>query len=140
MKKFNFELEDVLNFRKIQQQQAESELAAALAAERQFQAQIDELALKKVQLEKSVEGSKDFNAISNASQYFSFVREKVDELLSEIAKAKLVSDEKREALRLCMKKTSSLEKLKESQKQEFIAEQKKIEAKQIDDIVTSHFR
>ncbi|MEE1167065.1 MAG: flagellar export protein FliJ [Treponema sp.] len=140
MKKFLFELEDVLSFRKIEQQQAEAELAKALAAEREVQNMIDSLAMQQVKTAKSMEGSTDFLAIAQANEFYGFIRAKTEELLSEITKLKVISDEKREKLRLCMQRTESLEKLKEKQKEDFISFQKKAEAKEIDNIVTSRFQ
>ncbi len=140
MKKFVFELEDVLSFRKIEQQQAEAELAKALAAEREVQNMIDSLAMQQVKTAKSMEGSTDFLAIAQANEFYGFIRAKTEELLSEITKLKVISDEKREKLRLCMQRTESLEKLKEKQKEDFISFQKKAEAKEIDNIVTSRFQ
>lgn len=140
MKKFLFELEDVLSFRKIEQQQAEAELAKALAAEREVQNMIDSLAMQQVKTAKSMEGSTDFLAIAQANEFYGFIRAKTEELLSEITKLKVISDEKREKLRLCMQRTESLEKLKEKQKEDFISFQKKGEAKEIDNIVTSRFQ
>lgn len=140
MKKFLFELEDVLSFRKIEQQQAEAELAKALAAEREVQNMIDSLAMQQVKTAKSMEGSTDFLAIAQANEFYGFIRAKTEELLSEITRLKVISDEKREKLRLCMQRTESLEKLKEKQKEDFISFQKKAEAKEIDNIVTSRFQ
>lgn len=140
MKKFLFELEDVLSFRKIEQQQAEAELAKALAAEREVQNMIDSLAMQQVKTAKSMEGSTDFLAIAQANEFYGFIRAKTEELLSEITKLKVISDEKREKLRLYMQRTESLEKLKEKQKEDFISFQKKAEAKEIDNIVTSRFQ
>mgnify|MGYP002511248848 FL=1 len=140
MKKFVFELEDVLSFRKIEQQQAEAELAKALAAEREVQNMIDSLAMQQVKTAKSMEGSTDFLAIAQANEFYGFIRAKTEELLSEITKLKVISDEKREKLRLCMQRSESLEKLKEKQKEDFISFQKKAEAKEIDNIVTSRFQ
>lgn len=140
MKKFLFELEDVLSFRKIEQQQAEAELAKALAAEREVQNMIDSLAMQQVKTAKSMEGSTDFLAIAQANEFYGFIRAKTEELLSEITKLKVISDEKREKLRLCMQRTESLEKLKEKQKEDFISFQKKADAKEIDNIVTSRFQ
>ena len=44
MKKFKFELEDILKFRKFEQHQAEVELGKALAVEQEIQSNLDNLA------------------------------------------------------------------------------------------------
>ena len=116
---------------------AEAELAKALAAEREVQNMIDSLAMQQVKTAKSMEGSTDFLAIAQANEFYGFIRAKTEELLSEITKLKVISDEKREKLRLCMQRTESLEKLKEKQKEDFISFQKKAEAKEIDNTVVN---
>ena len=60
MKKFSFELEDVLNFRKFERQQAEIELGKALAVEREIQDKLDYLAAQQVEVAEKSKGSKDF--------------------------------------------------------------------------------
>ena len=47
MKKFKFELEDILKFRKFEQHQAEVELGKALAEEQEIQSNLDNLAQQK---------------------------------------------------------------------------------------------
>ena len=48
MKKFKFELEDILKFRKFEQHQAEVELGKALAVEQEIQSNLDNLAQQKL--------------------------------------------------------------------------------------------
>ncbi|MBQ5998998.1 MAG: flagellar export protein FliJ [Treponema sp.] len=137
MKKFVFELEDILNIRRFQQQQAEIELGKALAEEKKIQDRLDSLAQQKVQVSSSMKGSVNFADIANANQFYAFVRNQSEVLMSELAQLKLVTEEKRNVLRKAMEKTDSLENLKEQQKEEFIAAEKKHEMREIDDIVTS---
>ena len=136
MKKFKFDLQDVLDFRKFEQTQAEIELGKALAQEQKIQNQLDELALQKVTMQKQMNGSTDFSAISQASSFSSFVRKQSEYLLEQLTQAKMVSDQKREVLKNAMQKVDALEKLKESQKEDFDAEQKRKTAKLIGQIVT----
>lgn len=137
MKKFNFELEEILNIRRFQQQQAEAELGKALAEEKKVQDKLDVLAARQVQVKNEMKGSVNFTDIANANQFYSYVRNQSESLLKELAELKLVSEQKREALKQAMQKTDSLEKLKEQQKDEYLAEQKKKEMREVDDIVTS---
>ena len=137
MKKFNFELEEILNIRRFQQQQAEAELGKALAEEKKVQDKLDVLAARQVQVKNEMKGSVNFTDIANANQFYSYVRNQSESLLKELAELKLVSEQKREALKQAMQRTDSLEKLKEQQKDEYLAEQKKKEMREVDDIVTS---
>ncbi len=137
MKKFNFELEEILNIRRFQQQQAEAELGKALAEEKKVQDKLDVLAARQVQVKNEMKGSVNFTDIANANQFYSYVRNQSESLLNELAELKLVSEQKRELLKQAMQKTDSLEKLKEQQKDEYLSEQKKKEMREVDDIVTS---
>lgn len=140
MKKFRFELEDVLNFRKFERQQAEIELGKALAVEREIQDKLDNLAAQQVEVAEKSKGSKDFQDIANAYRFYDFVRAQTEYLMNEMSKAKIVSDEKREILRAAMQKDDALERLKDEQLEEYrnaeILEADNI----IDDIVTARFR
>ena len=137
MKKFVFELEEILNIRRFQQQQAEAELGKALAEEKKVQDRLDDLAARQVYVKNEMKGSVNFTDIANANQFYSYVRNQSESLLKELAELKLVSEQKREELKKAMQKTDSLEKLKEQQKDEYMADQKKKEVHEIDDIVTS---
>lgn len=137
MKKFVFELENILDIRRFQQQQAEIELGKALAEEKEVQDQLDRLAKQKVQVSSAMKGSVNFADIANANQFYAFVRNRSELLMNELAQLKLVTDEKRNALQKAMQKTDSLENLKEQQKEEFVAAEKKREMREIDDIVTT---
>lgn len=136
MKKFNFELQDVLDFRKFEQTQAENELGKALAKEKEIQDQLDMLAQQKIQSQKSVQNAKDFSMIAQASSFSEFVRKQSEVLFERMAEAKLVSDQKREVLKTAMQKVDALEKLKETQKEDFDAEEKRKTVKLLGQIVT----
>ena len=140
MKKFRFGLEDVLQFRKFERQQAEIELGKALAVEREIQDKLDNLAAQQVEVAEKSKGSKDFQDIANAYRFYDFVRAQTEYLMNEMSKAKIVSDEKREILRAAMQKDDALERLKDEQLEEYrnaeILEADNI----IDDIVTARFR
>lgn len=140
MKKFSFELEEILNIRKFEQQQAETELGKALAEEQKIQNQLDGLAQRQAEIQHEMKGSKNFYDIANASQFYTYARNQRDKLLSELAEAKIVSDSKRETLRKAMQKTDSLEQLKEQQREEYKEELKCREQNEVDNIVTGRFR
>lgn len=137
MKKFVFELEDVLKFRKFEMQQAEIEFGKALQAEKEIQDKLNLLALQKKQTQKMMKGSSDFNAISSSSSYYDFIKKQTEFLLQKMAEAKLVTEEKRKKLQECMQKTDSLEELKKTQQAEYNRFVLSEEDKEIDDIATS---
>ncbi|MCQ2599770.1 MAG: flagellar export protein FliJ [Treponema sp.] len=139
MKKFKFELEDVLSLRKFQQEQAQIELGKAVAEEVKIQDNLNLLALQHAEAKKSLSGSTDFAAITNGQSYFSFLKMQEEKLLEDLAAAKIFTETKREAFKEALQKTESISKLKEQQ----LAEYKELEAKEeedtIDDMVTARF-
>ena len=137
MKKFQFELEDILSVRKFQQEQAESELAKSLAVEQEIQRALDALAEYQTSIQKQMRGNTNFYDIVNATQFSGFVRNKSEMLMRRMAEAKVVSDEKRKIVKAAMQKTETLENLKKSQQKEYKIEVQKDDDNEIDDIITS---
>jgi len=115
MKKFSFELEKVLEFRNFEKQQAEGELAKALAVESEINNNLKIIAQQYAAVKASMKGSHDFQDIIAQSQYNNLLDYQKEELLKQLAEAKLVSEEKRAVLRECMKKTTALEKLRDKE-------------------------
>ena len=115
MKKFTFELEKVLEFRNFEKEQAEGELAKALAVETEINDNLKLIAQNYAAVKASMKGSQDFQDLMAQSQYNNLLEYQKEELLKQLAQAKLVSEQKREVLRECMKKTTALEKLREKQ-------------------------
>lgn len=139
MKKFVFELEDVLKFREFEQNQAELELAKALNNEREIQQKIDILASQMVDSKKKIKNSKGFDEILVCNNFINFVKEKTEYFLEELSKLKLITEEKKKKLQICMQKTDALKNLKDEQFSAYKKEMYKIEDENIDDIVTSRF-
>ncbi|MCQ2582339.1 MAG: flagellar export protein FliJ [Treponema sp.] len=119
MKKFSYELQDVLDYRNFQQDQAEAELSKALAVENEINESLALIAQRMVSLKQESKGLTDFNLISNQYNFVKVLEAQKEEYLKRLAEAKLVTDEKRAALQECIKKTTPLEKLKEKQFDEY---------------------
>lgn len=139
MKKFKFELEDVLSLRKFQQEQAQIELGKAVAEETKIQDNLNLLALQHAEAKKALSGSTDFNAITNGQSYFSFLKLQEEKLLEDLAAAKIFTEIKREAFKEALQKTESLNKLKEKQLSDYKELEAKEEEDNIDDMVTARF-
>ena len=135
MKKFVFELEQLLNLRKYEQDQAQIELGKAVQVEQQIQAGLDALAQQYVATKRRAAGQTDFGVISQSQQFYQFIKQEQERLMNDMAQAKIVTDEKRALFNKAMQKYESIKKLKERQFEAFKDEQKKIEAKATDDIV-----
>lgn len=139
MKKFVFELEQLLNLRKYEQDQAQIELGKAVQVEQQIQDGLDTLAQQYVATKKLTSGQTDFAAIAKTQQFYQFIKQQQEKLMNDMAQAKIVTEEKRALFNAAMQKHESLKKLKEKQYELFKAEVKKAEAKALDDIVTAKY-
>ena len=115
MKKFTFELEKVLEYRNFEKQQAEGELAKAIAVETEINDNLKKIAQNYAAVKAQMKGSLNFEDVMAQSQYNNLLEYQKEELLKQLAQAKLVTEQKRDVLRECMKKTTALEKLKEKQ-------------------------
>ncbi len=140
MKKFKFELEDILKFRKFEQHQAEVELGKALAEEQEIQSKLDNLAQQKYAASEYVRGSKDFTDITAVLRFNEFIRTQTEFLMNKMAEAKLITEQKRNILKEIIKKTDALERLKEHQLEEYKNLVNLEEENIVDDIVTSRFK
>lgn len=134
MKKFSFELQKVLEFRNFEKQQAEGELSKAFAVENEINENLKKIAQQYLALKQSMKGSTDFEDVISSSQYSNLLDYQKEELLKQLAEAQVVTEQKREVLRECMKKTTALEKLRDRQKDEWKAAADYEEAEAMDDI------
>ena len=133
-KAFKFELQDVLDFRNFEKEQAQNELAKALAVEAQINNNLQIIASQFVLVKSQMDSFSDFEDIAAGNRRKILLESQKEELLKQLAEAKLVSDEKRAILAEAMKKTTALEKLKEKQLAVFNEEEDRVEAEMIDDL------
>ena len=140
-KAFKFELQDVLEFRNFEKEQAQNELAKALAVETQINNQLQTIAQNFISVRKQIDSYSDFEDIAAGNRRKVLLETQKEELLEQLAQAKLVSEEKRAVLAEIMKKTTALEKLKEKQLEGWKEESDKEEENFIDDLANSgtHF-
>lgn len=140
MKKFHFELQEILNYRKYEEEQAQIELGKALAVENEIQSNLDMIAMQYANLKSEMKKSTDFEAILNQSKYTNLLNYQKEELLNQLAKAKLVSEEKRNILKEAMKKTTALEKMKEQELSDYNFALDSEENNEIDDLTTTRYK
>ena len=134
MKKFSFELEKVLEYRNFEKQQAEGELAKALAVETEINDNLKKIAQNYASVKAQMKGSLNFQDMMAQSQYNNLLEYQKEELLKQLAEAKLVTEQKREVLRECMKITTAIEKLKEKQLADWKAAADYEEAELLDEV------
>ena len=136
MAKFVFELQEVLDFRNFEQEQAQIELGKALAVENQINQNLAQIAQQYAMLKQDMKGERDFNMVIIQNNHIKLLEYQKEELLKQLAEAKLVTEEKRKILQECMKKTTSLEKLKDQQLQEFKQQMDYEENKNLEELAT----
>ncbi len=139
MKRFNFSLQKVLDYREFEKQQAQTELGKAVAVETKIQNTLDMIAESRAKSVLEADKMKDLNSLFSVNQYFQLLNQRRDEMTEELAKAKVVTNEKRMVMIDAMKKVKVLETLRDRRKEAWKREQLKIEEDQIDDIVTSRY-
>ena len=137
MQAFKFELQDVLDFRNFEKEQAQNELAKALAVETQINNQLQVIASQFLSVKNQLDSYTDFEDIAAGNRRKVLLEIQKEELLQQLAQAKIVSNEKRAALAEVMKKTTALEKLKEKQLEGWKEESDKEENDFIDDLANS---
>ena len=139
-KEFTFELQNILDFRNFEKEQAQNELAKALAVETQINNQLQDIAAKFISVRNHIDDSSDFEDIAIGNRRKVLLETQKEDLLNKLAQAKLVSDEKRAALAEIMKKTTALEKLREKEEEAFKEEQQREENEFVDDLTNSNKR
>ncbi len=139
-KKFVFELQDILDFRNFEKEQAEGELAKALAVETEIQDKLNNIAAQFVSLKKTADTLTDFEDIAAANKHKSFLEYQKEELLKQLAQAQIVTEQKRQVLAEVMKKTTALEKLKENEETAYKEKLDKEENDFIDDLANAQRR
>jgi len=138
MKKFKFELEDILSLRKFEQEQTQIELGKAVAEEQAIQDKLNMIAMQHSDIVKNTSGSVDFSVIANRQNYISFLNKQRDYLLEELARAKLITEAKREIFQKALQKTRALSKLKDKQFELYKVQEGIEEDNLVDDIVTAN--
>ena len=133
MKKFSFELQKILDYRNFEKQQAEGELAKSISVENEINEKLKYIAEQYAASKAMIKGSLNFDDVMSQSQYKNLLNYQKEELLKQLADAKLITEQKREVLRQCIKKTTALEKLRDNQKADWKAAADYEEAELLDD-------
>lgn len=137
MKKFSFELQKVLEFRTFEKEQAEGELAKALSVETEINNNLNLIAQQYAALKHKMKGNLNIEDVMSQSQYNNLLDYQKEELLKQLAEAKIVTEQKRAVLRECMKKTTALEKLRDQQLDDWKAASDYEESEFMDELGTN---
>ncbi|MBQ9909308.1 MAG: flagellar export protein FliJ [Treponema sp.] len=139
MKKFDFSLQKVLDFREFEKKQAEAELGKAVAEETKIQNTLEMIAQAHAQTVKTADSTKDISGMNAVQNYFRLLNQRKEESLMNLAQAQVITEEKREKMREAMKNCKALENLRDKRKAAWKKENLKLEENEIDDIVTSKY-
>ena len=137
MKKFEFNMQKILDLREFEEKQAQLELGKAVARETEIQKTLEMIAQQRLNTMTSSDDIDDINQLYKMNTYLLLLEQRKDHLLQELTQAKLVTEEKREEMKQAMMKVKALEKLKEARFEEWSLENKKKEAVELDDINNS---
>ena len=137
MKRFNFSLQKVLDFREFEKKQAETELGKAVAEETKIQNTLELIARSYASNVQTADSTKDLDGMIAVQNYFRLLNQQKEQALMNLAQAKVITDEKRETMREVMKNCKVLENLRDKRKLDWKKDNLKTEENDIDDIVTS---
>jgi flagellar FliJ protein len=142
MAKFVFKLQSVLNLRKQKEDSIKNELANAM---KKLEAEKRKLSELETMLEDTV---REFNEktkkttvhkLIEFNEYLSLLNSRIKEQKENVNNAVQYVDKVREELVKAVKERKILEKLRERQFEEFLLEQKKLEQKTNDEIVSYNY-
>ena len=139
MKAFKFSLQKILDLREFQKKQAQIELGKAVTEETKIQNRIDAIAASRAETVHLADSMRDINSLYAANRYLLTLEIRKERELSELAAAKIVTDEKRGVMRTAMQKCKVLENLKDSRKKSWQEAEKLEEENAIDEIITEKF-
>ena len=139
MKKFNFDLQPVLDYRNHEKEDAEMELNRALSVEYEIKQNLEEIANQYLVLKKNMKATFDFYDTVQNNQNKKLLDYQKEELLRQLAQAQIITAEKRQILAEIMKKTTALEKLKEKELESYKAAVNFEENEFVDEISTLRF-
>jgi flagellar FliJ protein len=138
MRRFKFNLEEVMQLRKFREEECKLALAQASAALNMIENEIMETAVKR------------HNAASNRfadvgemvlwENYILWLDGQTQKLMEQAAQAELVVEEKRALFIEAERKLKTMEKLKEKQQKEYRKEMMNLQMAEVDDITASRYR
>lgn len=139
MAKFTFRLEAVLNVKRQQEENIKNELGKAmqkLETEKQKLAQL-ESSMEKTIAEFNLKTKKTtVHKLIEFNEYISLLKTDIKQQKETVIKAALNVDKIREELVKAVQERKILEKLKDKKHEEYLIEQKKLEQKTNDEIVS----
>jgi len=132
MKNFRFNLENILQIKKFNEEECRMALGLAISLLNEIENKIKQTAQK-----QHTAASQRYNDTSNLmvwNNYIERLEREIDELLEKAAKAQIVVDEKREIYMEAFREFKALEKLKERKEKEYIKEMENKQSIEVDEM------
>jgi len=141
MKKFEFTLQSLFNYKQTIERLQKSELRKAQQALRELRDEEERLLRAYAENERSLEAALRQNenvvaALSEHDAYFRFLRDALSEIHEKILKAEIVVAQCQERLITTMKELKTYRKLRTEQYQEYVKETQSEEEKNMGDLVS----
>ena len=138
MRRFKFNLEEVMQLRKFREEECELALAQAAAALNMIENEIMETAVKRHNAASN--RFADVGEMISWENYILWLDRQTQKLMEQAAQAELVVEEKRAAYLEASKDLKALEKLKEKQQKEYRKDTLNLQMAEVDDITASRYR
>ena len=138
MKKFSFNLENVLQLKKFNEEECRMALGLAISILNEIENKIKETALK--HHHAASELFKDPAQMLVLTNYITRLEQETEKLLEQAAQAEIVVEEKRTLYMEAFKEFKVMEKLKEKKKKEYIKEMADKESNEVDEMYANRKR
>ena len=132
MKKFKFNLENVLQIKKYNEEECKMALGLAISVLNEIENKIKENALKQHKAES--EKLKDPAQMMTWNNYIVRLENETEMLLEQAAKAEIVVEEKRTLYMEAFKELRAMEKIREKREEEYKKEMNEKESAEIDEL------
>ena len=135
MKKFKYNLQRILDLKKIHEEECKMALGLAISILAEIENRIKETASR--QYNAAIERFKDPTQIMIWNNYIERLEQETEKLMEEAAQAELVVEEKRAIYMEAFSEVKALEKVKEKREEEYIKQMTKKESDEIDEVFAS---
>jgi len=132
MKKFYFNLENILQLKKFNEEECKMALGLAISMLNEIENEIKETAVKRSHAVS--ERLKDPAAITVWSNYITRLEQETERLMEQAAQAEIVVEEKRAIYMEAFKEFKAMEKLKEKKEKEYKKEMNEQESAEVDEL------
>jgi flagellar FliJ protein len=138
MKRFKFNLEEVLQLRKFREEECKLALGQAVAALNMIENEIRETAVKRHNAASN--RFADVVEMTSWENYILWLDRQTQKLMEQAAQAEIIVEEKRALFIEAERKLNTMEKLREKQQKEYRKEAMYLQMAEVDDITASRYR